>query len=150
MAIREMRNPAEGDWLEMRGELWPHVDPSEHAAHLRRAVADPSRFGAFLVVSPEGRGVGFAEVSLRTDYVNGCDSSPVAFLEGIYVKTEFRRRGVARLLCQAAERWGRSKGCTEMASDALADNTLGHRMHRGLGFEETERVVYFKKGLPAL
>ena len=42
---------------------------------------------------------------------------------------------------------GLLKGCTELASDALIDNTLGHQMHRGLGFDETERVVYFKKSL---
>ena len=62
-----------------------------------------------------GRGVGFAEVSVRTDYVNGCKSSPVAFLEGIYVRPEFRRHGVARLLYQEAERWGRARGAPRWA-----------------------------------
>ncbi len=79
--------------------------------------------------------------------MNWYKSSPVAFLEGIYVRPEFRRRGVARLLCQAAQRWGRSRECTELASDALIDNTVSHSMHHGLGFQETERVVYFRKDL---
>jgi aminoglycoside 6'-N-acetyltransferase I len=134
----------------MREQLWPHLDSSQHEVDLERLVADPSRFVAFVAISPERRAIGFAEVSLRSDYVNGCESSPVAFLEGIYVKPEFRRRRVAGRLCQAAERWARSQGCTELASDALIDNTLGHEMHRGLGFEETARVVYFKKSLQSL
>ena len=147
MEVRQLSDPTDSDWLEMRGRLWDHADHVEHVAHLKRVVAEPSRFAAFLAVSSEGQGAGFAEVSVRTDYVNGCKTSPVAFLEGIYVRPEFRRRGVARLLCQAVQRWGRAKGCTELASDALIDNTVSHSMHRGLGFEETEIVVYFKKSL---
>lgn len=95
----------------------------------------------------EGRGAGFLEVAFRHDYVNGCETSPVACIEGLYVRPELRRQGIARLLYEAAERWGRSKGCTEMASDALIDNVISHQMHRRLGFQETKRVVYFRKAL---
>jgi aminoglycoside 6'-N-acetyltransferase I len=63
------------------------------------------------------------------------------------VKDGWRRRGVARALTQAAEAWTRTKGCSELASDALLDNEVSHRMHNALGFEETERVVYFHKAL---
>jgi aminoglycoside 6'-N-acetyltransferase I len=147
LEVRQLSDAADADWLEMRGLLWDRADEAENAAHLIRVVAEPSRFAAFLAVSAEGRGVGFAEVSVRTDYVNGSKTSPVAFLEGIYVRAEFRRRGVARLLCEAAQRWGRARGCTELASDAGIDNTVSHGMHTGLGFEETERVVYFRKDL---
>ncbi|MDA1189786.1 MAG: GNAT family N-acetyltransferase [Chloroflexi bacterium] len=146
MNIQPLTDPTNADWLEMRNALWPEYEPGWHAADLKRFVKDP-RFVAFLAVSPQGRSAGFAEVALRSDYVEGCDTSPVAFLEGIYVRPEFRRRGVARLLVKAAEDWGRSKGCTEFASDALLDNTVSHQMHRRLGFEETDRVVYFKKNL---
>ncbi len=150
MEVREVRNPSDVDWLEMRGELWPRLDAGQHQAELESFVGDPSRFVAFLALSPDGRGIGFAEVSLRSDYVNGCETTPVTFLEGIYVRHEFRRQGVARLLCEAAERWGQSKGCTELGSDALIDNSVSHEMHRHLGFRETERVVYFRKNLETL
>ena len=125
--------------------LWDDTGRSEHEAEMVQIVEEPSRFVVFLAVASGGRSAGFAEVSVRTDYVNGCDSSPVAFLEGIYVRPEFRRRGVARLLCEAAQRWGRSRGCAELASDAHIDNTVSRSMHLGLGFQETERVVYFRK-----
>ena len=40
------------------------------------------------------------------------------------------------------------KGVTELASDADIANITSHCMHAALGFEETERVVYFRKILP--
>ena len=135
MEVRRPSDPADADWLEMRGALWDPRDQADNAA------------AAFLAVSPEGLGVGFAEVSVRTDHVNGCRSSPVAFLEGIYVRAAFRRMGVARMLFEAAERWGREQGCVEMGSDALIDNSASHGMHRGLGFEEAARVVCFTKDI---
>lgn len=147
MEVRQLSDQADGDWLEMRGLLWAETERAEHEAEMAEIVAEPSRFAVFLAVTSERRAAGFAEVSVRTDYVNGCDSSPVAFLEGIYVRPEFRRRGIARLLCQAAQQWGRSRECEELASDAHIDNTVSRRMHIGLGFQETERVVYFKMGL---
>ena len=33
------------------------------------------------------------------------------------------------------------------ASDVLVDNTGSQNMHRALGFEETDRVVYYRKPL---
>jgi aminoglycoside 6'-N-acetyltransferase I len=84
---------------------------------------------------------------VRNDFVNGTRSSPVAFLEGIYVVPQERRRGVARSLIAAAEDWARVRGCVEFASDASLQNRLSQAMHQALGFEETERVVYFRKGL---
>jgi aminoglycoside 6'-N-acetyltransferase I len=73
---------------------------------------------------------------------------PVAFLEGIYVVPEFRLRGVARTLVDAVMIWAKAAGCHELASDSLLPNTDAHAAHRALGFEETERVVYFRKALP--
>ena len=145
--IIEMSNPADTSWLEMRGHLWPHLDKISHQKELEHLLVEPSRFIAFLAVHPDGQAIGFAETTVRTDYVNGCDSRPVAFLEGIYVKPEFREIGVAKKLCESVERWGYSQGCTELASDALLNNTISHQMHHKLGFKETERVVYFKKSL---
>jgi len=124
--------------------LWPQ-DPAQHLAEMAAQLAAPHRFAAFLAHGDEP--VGFAEAALRSDYVNGTRSSPVAFLEGIYVRPEARRQGVARELVAAVSRWAREAGCSELASDAPLDNELSHAVHRGLGFEETERVVYFRKAL---
>jgi len=81
------------------------------------------------------------------DYVNGTGSSPVAFLEGLYVTPNFRRKGVARALVNCVVEWASAWGCLELASDSLLNNTAAHAAHRALGFEETERVVYFLRRL---
>lgn len=71
----------------------------------------------------------------------------MVFLEGIYVAPPQRRQGVARRLIDQVAQWGRSQGCREMASDTGLDNLPGQHTHLALGFEETERVVYFKRSL---
>jgi aminoglycoside 6'-N-acetyltransferase I len=132
-------------WVRLRHALWPTGD----VAH-RRADAEAMLHERDLVAfaAMEGsRMIGFAEAVLRRDYVNGCTTSPVAFLEGIYVDDTHRRRGVARTLVKAVEDWARAQGCREFASDANLDNFTSHHMHNALGFKETERVVYFKKML---
>jgi aminoglycoside 6'-N-acetyltransferase I len=45
-----------------------------------------------LAESTEGRPAACAKLSFRR-YANGCDSEPVPFLEGIFVRPEFRRQG---------------------------------------------------------
>ena len=129
----------------LRLALWPgealEVRRAEVTANLARAGRDIATF----VAEEAGEVIAFAEVTLRRDHVNGCETSPVAFLEGIFVRPEQRRRGVGRALVAMAEQWGRERGCRELASDALLGNELSRRFHGGAGFEETERVVYFRK-----
>ena len=131
----------------LRFALWPD-EPleqrrAEAAANLSRADA---RLHTLLAID-RGEAIGFAEVSLRSDYVNGCETSPVAFLEGIYVRHGHRRRGVGRALVDAAAQWRREQGCSEFASDALLANEASHRFHGAVGFAETERVVCFRRPL---
>ena len=82
---------------------------------------------------------------MRHDYVNGTRTSPVAFLEGIYVEPDHRGTGVARMLVMGVEAWGRQQGCSELASDTGIDNVVSQQMHEALGFSETQRVVFFRK-----
>ncbi|QQQ00169.1 aminoglycoside 6'-N-acetyltransferase [Lysobacter enzymogenes] len=134
-------------WATLRAQLWPEQPLAELAADLDGWFED-ARLAAF--IAEDGEGVcGFAEASLRSDYVNGTESSPVAFLEGWYVAPSRRGRGVGRALVAAVEAWGRERGCRELASDALLDNLDSHRAHAACGFEETERVVYFRRRLRA-
>ena len=133
-------------WNAMRAALWPDADdtPEQLLAQLARDDA-----AVWLGFCTNGEAVGFAEASLRRDYVNGTETSPVGFLEGLYVDPAWRRSGVGRALVAAVEQWTRQQGCSELASDALIDNTVSHAAHAAYGFEETERVVYFRKRVDA-
>jgi aminoglycoside 6'-N-acetyltransferase I len=136
-------------WAELRHELWPATSAADHvreAGYLQRSR------DYFVLLAIESGVVGFAEAAIRRCYVNGCESlpgEPVAFLEGIYVKPAYRRRGIARALCERVAAWAHTLGATELASDALLDNTDSHAMHRALGFAETQRVVFFRRTLPS-
>lgn len=133
-------------WAQLRAALWPHHSLEDHRAELARSfLSGNGKALGFIARSDANEVVGFAEATLRHDYVNGCTSSPVLFLEGIYVRPADRRKGIARLLCNATDEWGHSLGCLEFASDALFKNPASHALHAALGFAETERVVFFRK-----
>lgn len=136
------------DWLRLRQGLWPDCSVEEHQAEMLALLAAPSRFAQFIVRSPEAGALGFAEASIRTDYVAGTSSSPVGFLEGLYVVPAARRKGVARILVREVAAWAVGKGCQELASDTQLENTLSQTVHRSLGFTETERIVNFNMALP--
>ena len=89
---------------------------------------------------------GFAEVGERP-YADGCDTSPVAYLEGWYVNLAWRGRGVGRALIEAAVQWARERGYREMGSDALLEEVGSQRAHEALGFEEVERAVRYRRTL---
>lgn len=133
-------------WALMRAALWPEESIAEHREEILGLLRHGDDDGVtLLALDTRGEAIGFAEVALRRDYVNGCETSPVVFLEGIFVDPDARRRGVAAALARAAADWGRAKGCTEMASDADIANVASHAFHAAIGFAETERVVYFRR-----
>lgn len=134
-----------GSWSLLRHALWPNMSAEEHKRDIQSAFFDEANPTAAFLAIVNGQLVGFAEASVRRDYVNGCETSPVAFLEGIYVAPANRRRGVANALTSSVEEWGRSQGCLEFASDTTPGNEASQRLHAALGFEETERVIFYRK-----
>ena len=143
MQITSPTDAADRNWLALRSALWPEASAAEHLSGMEDALR--REHYVRLAVSTDGTVLGFVEASQRTDYVNGTSTSPVAFLEGLYVVPDARRRGVARALVESVVAWALAEHCTELASDALLDNEAAHVLHRALGFEETERVVYFRR-----
>lgn len=148
--MSNLRIMAPGDctdraWLTLRMALWPDASELEHLSGMTDSVA--RGYYVRLAVTESGTAVGFVEASRRVDYVNGTSSSPVAFLEGLYVAPNSRRQGIARALVESVVLWALQQGCVELASDSFLDNPHAHAAHRALGFEETERVVYFRRTL---
>ena len=130
------------EWLRMRIALWPECPAEESEAEIDQTLSS-ERTAAFIALDAQ-RAVGFAEVSVR-EYVDGCTTQPVGYLEGIFVVPEFRKRGVARALVQRGESWSRSEGCKEFGSDARLDDSESIAFHNCVGFRETERQVVFLK-----
>ena len=126
-------------------ELWPDHSRQEMKTELQRQLS-AERAVYFLAVEEE-KMAGFAQCQLRHDYVEGTESSPVGYLEGIYVAEDFRQQGMARMLLAACEDWAKSRGCSEFASDCELCNADSLRFHLAMGFEEANRIICFRKTL---
>lgn len=91
--------------------------------------------------------IGFAQCQLRTDYVEGTQTSPVGYLEGIFVLEEHRHKGYAKKLLNTCESWAKEQGCREFASDCELNNIGSYKFHMATGFTEANRIICFKKCL---
>ena len=140
-----MADPNDLDTLGALGHLlWPHHGAAELAAEFAGGLADPD---AAFFLALDGEAVGFAQCGLRRDYVEGTESSPVGYLEGIFVKESHRGRGIAGALLAACKDWSREKGCTEFASDCEIDNEASLRFHLAVGLAEAGRIICFTSKL---
>ena len=105
-----------------------------------------SIYVVFVVARPEGQLGGFLELGRRAS-ADGCTTSPVAYIEGWYVDPDLRRSGIGRALVQAAEQYARDTGYREIASDCELENVASRSAHRALGYDDTRRVISFRKSL---
>lgn len=101
----------------------------------------------FFIKYVDSKPVGFAQCGLRTDYVEGTESSPVGYLEGVFVKENFRNMGYAKEMLLACENWAKTMGCKEFASDCELDNVVSFKFHIAMGFDEENRIICFKKSI---
>jgi aminoglycoside 6'-N-acetyltransferase I len=141
LSIRRLTVEDDAAWLAKRVALWPDADHGELAREIAGLAAQPD-FAAFGAITGNGRCAGFVEVGTRP-YAEGCTTSPVGYVEALWVDADVRLQGIARRLMEAAAGWARSRGCRELASDANLANVASHRMHEHLGFTETDRIVTF-------
>ena len=125
----------------LASRLWPHHSPEELEEEFREIFTG----AAFFLAEDGCEAVGFAQCQLRHDYVEGTESSPVGYLEGIFVSEACRGRGVAKMLLGACENWARGQGCREFASDCELDNRESLAFHLGVGFQEANRIICFAK-----
>ena len=95
----------------------------------------------------DDQAIGFAQCQLRTDYVEGTETSPVGYLEGIFIVEKYRHSGYAKELLRECENWAKEKNCSEFASDCELDNHDSLNFHIAMGFEETNRIICFRKDL---
>lgn len=141
MNVRRYTPADRAGYQRMREALWPDCSDADIDAWSAREDAT-----TVLATRDDGSLCGFVEVGSRP-YAEGCESSPVGYIEGWWVDEDVRNRGVGRALLRAAEDWCRSQGYREVASDALLDNIASHRAHERCGYEEVERLVMFRKAL---
>ncbi len=143
--IRRATQADKTDWLRMRQALWPEAPIEYLSFDLDDRLADPD-YAVFVASHVDEGAIAFIETGLR-DYGEGCETSPVGYIEAWYVDEQLRGQKLGRELVQVAEGWARAKGCIEMASDTWLENHASIAAHLKLGYQEAERLVHFVKRL---
>jgi aminoglycoside 6'-N-acetyltransferase I len=144
VVVRPARPEDKAAWHEMRGALYGE----DHSLlpEIEEFFAGHSAMAAVFIAESDGEPIGFIELGLR-NYAEGCRTSPVAYVEGLYVEADYRRRKVGQALVRVGESWAKAQGHRELASDALIENDKSFAAHKAYGFAEVERIVCFRKSL---
>lgn len=143
--IRRATAADKPEWLRMRQMLWYHL-PAEYLQLDMDSVLGDRKRAVFVASNADGNLVAFVETSLR-DYAEGCQTSPVGYIEAWFVDENIRGQKLGREMILTAENWAREKGCTEMGSDTWLENEASIEAHRKTGYFEVDRLVHFIKKL---
>ena len=130
------------EWLSMGVALWPR-HKRKGLEKVFRAELKSHKHKHFLAQNESGEYLGFINLALRSDYVQGSSSSPVGYVEGIYVKPKYRKQGVAKELIKQAEKWAKKQGCKELGSDTELSNIDSQKFHKNLGFKKADVIVHY-------
>lgn len=145
MLLRKADRKDENILAELALLLWPNHTILSLKEEIGQILC--SQEAAFFVAFAGNEPVGFSQCQLRHDYVEGTSSSPMGYLEGIFVKEEFRKKGIAGNLLSACQNWAKEQGCTEFASDCELQNESSLSFHLHHGFLEANRIICFTKPL---
>ncbi|MFK7845663.1 MAG: GNAT family N-acetyltransferase [Rhodothermales bacterium] len=141
-SIRSVARKDHAFWLTSRKEVYEENNDTLNKEEME-LVLSSSDHTCFVLVNNTDEAIGFLELSLR-NIVDGCLTSPVAYIEGQFVHADYRGQGLGRLLTEKAIEWAKEQGCTEIGTDALLTNEKAQVFHRQMGFEEVDRVVAFR------
>ena len=143
--IRKASASDRPDWIRMRKKLFP--DCPDDRQNLETDMMLNSDGIVLLAEESEFQLVGFAEIFIRHDHVEGTTESPVPYLEAWYVDPEYQSKGIGKALVEAAEQFALKSGYSQLASDADLDNDSSIEIHKKIGFREVGRSVHFVKSL---
>jgi len=133
------------EWVNLGTMLFPDESFDEEFDLHKKVLTSENHIG--LLYQKDEQYVGFMYLSIRNDYVNGADTSPVVFVEAIYVLPGHRQHGIGKEFIEHAEKQTAQKGITQLASDCFVDNNLSESFHKSCGFIEKERVICFVKNV---
>ncbi|HKY97248.1 MAG TPA: GNAT family N-acetyltransferase [Gemmatimonadaceae bacterium] len=142
MQIRRFETRDWSEWVRMSRALFPALSDADKL-EMQATLARPDA-AVFVLERDEGSLAGFVEVGTRS-IADGCETSPVGYIEAWYVDADVRRKGYGKLLLEAAESWSALRGYREMGSDALLDYQVSHSAHKAAGYEEVDKVIVYRK-----
>jgi aminoglycoside 6'-N-acetyltransferase I len=130
-------------WHRFRSVLYSDLDPIYSETEIRRTIEDPALASFLVFLNEEPGPIGMIELSLR-NIVDGCSSTPVAYIEGLYLIEKYQGQGLGKEMMAFIKKWAREQGCTELAVDTELEKERAQKFYLREGFEETYRVVQFR------
>lgn len=128
-------------WSQMRRDLWDDCDDARNADDFQTYLKRKDSGEALVLLArDDGTPVGFIESELRRDFVMGATRRPIWYVEGIYVKPDYRRKNVGRELVAGLARWVKAD---ELASDCELGHDDSQLFHEAVGFKEAGRSIHF-------
>ncbi|MEX0051051.1 GNAT family N-acetyltransferase [Clostridium butyricum] len=91
MKIREVSIQDFDEWLKLRYLLWSYHTLEELEKEMKEIYKRFKLDYMFYIAEDNGNIVGFIEVSIRETAL-GCKTKNVGFIEGWYVKPEYRQK----------------------------------------------------------
>ena len=143
--VRQAASRDEAAWLDLTMRLWPDATSAELKEDFHRVFFSEEE--AIFLCEEKGQLLGMIILALRHEYVEGTHTTPVGYIEGIFVREEYRCRKVGQCLVEKAEQWSKWRGCREIASDTELSNQNSQQFHQAIGFEEANRIVCYRKSL---
>ena len=132
-------------WKQMRQTHFSDLNDEFNEREMRSIFNSQDR-ACMIILTDSNEIMGFLEVALR-NLVDGCLGSPVGYIEGLYLKPQYRGSGYGRRAVESIAEWFSDRGCQEMATDTELDNINAQKFYESIGFQETYRIVEFKKNL---
>jgi len=112
----------------------------------KEVLTNPEK--AMFIAFDGDNAVGFSHVYMRREWCwTENENGSFGYLDTVYVRSKYRKSGIAHALVAMCEDWARNKGCVEFASDCDLDNEGSRAFHAKLGFKETHRIIHFSKEL---
>jgi len=144
--FKEFEQSDFSDLVSMSQFLWGDMDAKDIESAMKE-ITQTEKNKVTMAKDTHSNNVAFSYFSIRTDYVEGASNSPTGYLEGIYVKEEFRKMGIASALIRLGEKWCKEKGCAQLGSDTWLTDTNSRAFHKKLGFWEEDELVHFLKDI---
>jgi aminoglycoside 6'-N-acetyltransferase I len=144
-SIKEANEHDLDSLTELAIALWPENEFSDLRKEFEQLLnSDKDKVIVYLM---HAQLIAFIHISVRSDYVEGSQDSPTGFIEGIYVKPEYRKKGISKKLIEKGESWLKTKGCSQIGSDIEQSNITSYHFHKSVGFKEVNRLIAFIKNI---
>ncbi|MBH0156151.1 GNAT family N-acetyltransferase [Fictibacillus sp. 5RED26] len=141
--IKEAKEHDLDSLTELALALWPDNEFIDLRKEFKQLLnSDKDKVIVYLM---HAQLIAFIHISVRSDYVEGSKDSPTGFIEGIYVKPEYRKKGISKKLIEKGESWLKTKGCSQIGSDIEQSNDTSYHFHKSVGFKEVNRLIAFIK-----